>query len=364
MRRVLVVRFSSLGDIILTFPSLRHLIDAGNEVHFLTKASFRPLLEAFGSGVVVHTIYDHASSRELRRKVEELKGLQFDFVYDLHRNLRSRLVTYWIGSPYRRVRKFRLRELALYVLRRGAYRSLIGAPINRALESLRVVGGDWTRLTGTSPDGDVRGNELMTSLPAPMAIGHVQDLSGLVADKSNGYVCISVESAWSQKEWAFDRFLAVARQLRALGFVVVWLGLRKLPEEAQIDGSFDLTSKLKIQEVGTILKGARVLVCNDSGLMHLSEAVGTPVVGVFGPTSRELGFAPRLSSSRIAESSLWCRPCSKTGRACFRPFERRKCLSEVSVDQVMGKVREVLGMAGADMQANLKGMPNCEDLDV
>jgi ADP-heptose:LPS heptosyltransferase len=91
------------------------------------------------------------------------------------------------------------------------------------------------------------------------------------------------------------------------------------------------------------LSGARALLSNDSGLMHLAEAVGTPVVAIYGPTSRELGFGPGMELSRVVEAgSLWCRPCSKTGRWCIRPFERRKCLRTISTNSVIAALDEVL----------------------
>lgn len=342
-RRVLVIRFSALGDVLLTFPSLKHLVDQGCEIHFLTKDAFRPVVElAVAPGHVrVHAISNHATLGELCEKARVLKALDFDAVYDLHRNLRSRIASFIIARPTRRAWKFRFRELFLYVFRKGLFNALGLRAISRPAEALRVVEAD------VSTTQRLLGNSELKRAPLPVEneSARVRELRQRFA--AHGYVCIAVESAWRQKEWSVERFIEVARRVVARGVGVVWIGLRDVPGEAKFEGTFDLTKGLAITEVADILANARGLLCNDSGLMHLAEAVGTPVAAIFGPTSRELGFAPRLPASRIVQAELWCRPCSKTGRLCIRPIARRKCLSDVSVEQAWAAVDEILGSVGA-----------------
>ena len=104
-----------------------------------------------------------------------------------------------------------------------------------------------------------------------------------------------------------------------------------------------MIGKLSLAELTTVLKQARLLVCNDSGLMHLAERVGTSAVSIFGPTSPELGFAPVLPKSRMVQTDLWCRPCSKTGKYCFRIQNHHKCLSDITVPMVFSEINGVLG---------------------
>src|SRR4051812_3433312 len=98
LMRVLVIRFSSLGDIIQTFPSIESLAASKHEVHYFTKAGFAPLVAANLSVAHVHTISDHASLSELYAKLRELRTLRFDLVLDLHRNLRSFFALLVLGS--------------------------------------------------------------------------------------------------------------------------------------------------------------------------------------------------------------------------------------------------------------------------
>lgn len=330
MRRVLVIRFSALGDVIQTFPSLYHLLSIGSEVHFLTKQSFSELVTCVDSTLTVHTIPDHASFTELVAKVKELRLLNFDYVFDLHRNLRSLVVTALLRVNSSRISKYRLREMLLFFFRRKAFLQIFGKPIDRVAEGLRVV-----KMGGR----EVRRRSETIGMTLPMVPIEVQQW---IRRQNHGFVCIAGESAWMTKEWPIGRFIDLAQCISTMGFGVMWLGLRKLPREAAIPGSIDLTRCLSISQVATVLREARLLVCNDSGLMHVAESVGTRVVALFGPTSREVGFAPRLPKSQIVEADLWCRPCSKTGRWCIRPFARRKCLNDIGVDVVLEAVKKSL----------------------
>ena len=90
-----------------------------------------------------------------------------------------------------------------------------------------------------------------------------------------------------------------------------------------------------------LLKNAIAYIGGDTGLAHLSEAVGTPVVMIFGPTRPELGFGPWREKSVAVNSDVFCSPCSKDGRICFRITDPYACLSRISVDSVLVQVKKV-----------------------
>lgn len=342
MRRILVIRFSSLGDIILTFPTLAQLAKDGGEIHFLTKEAYRPLVELVPGIKQIHTISNHADFRELYEKSKRLKQHQFDLVMDLHRNTRSAIATLLLNRPSVRISKHRLKEVFLYIFRGGLFRAIGLTPISRPLEALRLI---------AKADHEVSESTSISSITAPLA--HIKLKANdhtVVVDIMNQfsklsftqYICVAMESAWPQKQWDQQKFIDIAKRAVAHGVGVVWLGLKPVPTAAVFEGTIDCTTKLSIPAVGAALGGATMLLSNDSGLMHLSEAIGTPVAAVFGPTTRELGFAPRLRHSKIIDTRMWCRPCSKTGRWCIRPVEKQKCLKTISVDQVWSAVVQIL----------------------
>jgi ADP-heptose:LPS heptosyltransferase len=102
----------------------------------------------------------------------------------------------------------------------------------------------------------------------------------------------------------------------------------------------DGTGKWSLGEVAVQLRKCAFLVAVDTGLLHLSEKVGTPVVAVFGPTQPDLGYGPRLPQSRSVATSLWCSPCGKDGRYCFRVMNRYACLKQIGADSVLAVIRE------------------------
>lgn len=329
-KQLLFIRFSALGDILLTFPALKKFrqLNPGAAVHFLTKEKFSSILIASGLVDKVHTIPNHASLFDLYRTVRALKTFRYSLVFDLHRNLRSRLVSFWLGRPYRRVRKHRFLEWFLFLGRKSFFRFFGFSELSRWNEACRTVLGDESS------------SVLLESPLVDFSLFGNSDFSESLSKKK--YICICAESAWPQKQWLAERFIEVATDLTRKGHSVVWLGLEPIADVAKIEGTIDFTAKLSITETAFVLQNAKLLICNDSGLMHLAEVAGLPVIAIFGPTTRELGFAPRLSKSKIVETDLWCRPCSKTGRLCFRIQNRRQCLTDVTVEMVLNATYSAL----------------------
>ena len=363
-KNVLVLRFSALGDVVLTLPAVDYLCASGLSVHVLTKEKFSSLyLSLKRDNLTVHIIANRASLFELISKVASLKKFQFRAIIDFHRNLRSRVVMLFcrlsaIGeSPqYFSISKPRFREGVLFIFRNRIFGKIFREISPRWVQSLAIAFEALSSLgVAQTPNFD-------SVLAHSESQVYLRDLPPLPAKLEMGnkrLVALCVDSTWVEKQWAENRFIELAKKLVHDGFLVVWLGLstgKRLASE--VVGSVDLTMQLSVQDSASVLAKAAVLVCNDSGLMHIAEAVGTPVVGIFGPTSKSLGFAPRLRNSRITDSPLWCRPCSKTGRLCFRLTQKQLCLKMVSVEQVYNTARSVLSPELSDVRKS-----NTEDLE-
>jgi len=101
----------------------------------------------------------------------------------------------------------------------------------------------------------------------------------------------------------------------------------------------DRSGQRDLRELATDLASCDRLVCNDSGLLHLAEAVGTPVVALFGPTTTAWGYFPLHPQSRVVETELGCRPCSRNGsRACA--LQHRLCMELLSTQEVVDALGE------------------------
>ncbi len=312
--KILVIRLSAWGDVILTLDVVRRLVSVpGNEVHVLTKQKFSAVYRQ-EAGLQVHEVPDEASLRELHDVIGKLREEDFDYVIDLHSNLRSRLICVLLMRTVLRIQKPRLRETLLFTLR-GIGCLLYRRPYSRALVAIALV----------SPSSALSPSRRDDSTPGC-------------------WVALCGETAWSTKQWPQERFLEVARRLKARDSAVkvVWLGLNQQQRLGADVCDEDARGVADLQKLRTLLGRCQLLLCNDTGMMHLAEDQGVPVAAIFGPTTIELGFGPRLPQSRIIERKLWCRPCSKNGSRCHRVIQKQACLKSVSVDDVERIVTEML----------------------
>ena len=151
-------------------------------------------------------------------------------------------------------------------------------------------------------------------------------------------VVLAPGSIWETKKWTKEGFIETGRALSA-GAVVVVIGSREenvLCAEISraIPNATSLAGRTSLWESAQLLACADLLVCNDSGAMHLGAAAGTPIVSVFGPTVLEFGYRPWASRAEVVQTELPCRPCGRHGsHAC--PIGTHDCMKKISTAQVL-----------------------------
>ncbi len=339
MNRAIIIRFSSLGDVVLTLPVARCLKEAfpAAEVVYLTKGVYRPLLEGQAGINRVVTLEEAGPGLPALRRA--CRGLgRFDLALDLHRTLRSRSCLRALRADHR----FSYRKDAL--LRRlwaaGWMRERMEGPqphvIDRYLAPLRRF--------GISPEHAVP--ELIV---APGELSAVRALlaSAGVRDPDNCAVVLP-GARWPNKRWSPASFAAVAAGLRnAAGLEPVVAGDASDQEAAEAvrafipGGAALLAGRTSLLGLAALLKTARVVVANDSGPAHLAAAVGSPVVAIFGPTHEAFGFVPRGARVRVVSRNLPCRPCTvHGGTRCRR--KQRDCLDGIAPAAVLAAARDLL----------------------
>jgi heptosyltransferase-2 len=165
-------------------------------------------------------------------------------------------------------------------------------------------------------------------------------------------VSIAPGSRWPMKRWGVENYAELARRIAfEFDFHVVLVGdstdaYATEPVGNEIRGRVtNLAGKTRILETAAVIERSVVFIGNDSGLMHLAEAVGVPVVALFGPTVEAFGYYPSLPASKVIERSLPCRPCSRNGR---RPCPRgtQECLTGIPVDWVEEALWDLLEKRG------------------
>jgi heptosyltransferase-2 len=340
IRSILVVRFSAIGDVILTLPVAEALKERFPEarIDYATKAEFADLVRHHPAVNRVWTLAKNSGFKGLRAMAREIEGQRYDLLTDLHANLRSAYLRLCGNAVIKRVyRKRTGARLLLRYLRVNLLKD--AAPVAdryfTALEDFEIIRGE-------------RAPRLFLDDSSRQTAARVMRAHGL--DGSERLLALAPGANYPTKRWPPERFAEAAAQLMGPGMKAVILGsgsdhevtgrtaaaLRERGMEAA-----DLAGELSILESAAVIARSSLLVTNDSGLMHVAAALNVPLVAVFGPTSRELGFYPLGPRSRVLETALPCRPCSLHGdRKCRRGD--LLCMEEVSPDQVAKTAREVM----------------------
>ena len=348
--RILVIRFSSMGDIVLTSPVTRKLsriyAGAGAEIDFLTRDAYAPLARALPG---VTRVLGFEPEQGLWRLVARLRRRRYDLVVDLHGNIRSRLVGL-AGNA---------REVVRYDKRRFARMALVARPGGSAAvphtvdRYLAVLGGLSTRAMRGETVRQSPAHAVEERIPELIVDGSATDevASRLAAGgvgPEDPVLGIAPGASHGPKRWPPDRFARVADQLVAdHGVRVLLLGSEgDRPVAAEVAGAMrepalDWSGSTDLALLPAAVKRCRHLVCNDSGPMHVATAVGTPVTGVFGATHPRLGFAPLGPEDAAVTLDLACSPCSLHGdRACR--FGTHACMEELEPRRVIDEAERRL----------------------
>jgi len=328
--RILVVRFSSLGDVLLTTPLIRALRARHPDatIAALTGHACAPLLAGNPRLDEVLALEPGGSLATLAR---DLRRRRFTHLLDLHGNLRSRVLRLLVPGPWRG-----------FDARRGPRRELIRHKRDVYPDRLPVAERyfEAARDLGVVPDG--KPAEFFASPRARQAADEWLE----AADLGRGLVVLAPGAAHPTKRWPLAHWERLAAALARQDWLVAVLGgpedtlAADVVARAAGGRGRNAAGRFDLQGAGALLARARVVVSGDTGLMHLATAVGAPVVALFGPTVEQFGFFPYRARAVVLERDLPCRPCSsKGGRAC--PLGHHRCLTEIAPDQVLPRVLEL-----------------------
>lgn len=330
--RILVVRLSSMGDVLLTTPLLRALRERHPAawITYLTKRAFLPLLE---HNPRVSEVIGLAPDGRLRPLARALRQRRFTHGLDLHGSLRSHALRRLVRLRWRGYPKHRVARAALIRWKRNWYR-------DRRPVAERYF--DAARDLGVAPDG--LGLECFLSRATVDKARQFLGATGLGLER--GLVAVAPGAAHATKRWPLGHWQRLVGRLTATGSDVVVVGgadevaLGDAVAAAGGDRAASAAGRFDAAGSGALLKQARCAVSGDTGLMHLATAVGTPVVALFGPTVRAFGFAPYQARATVLERDLPCRPCSAMGGPRC-PIGTHACLADIAPDDVAEAVRRL-----------------------
>jgi heptosyltransferase-2 len=322
---ILIVRFSSLGDLILTTPLLRAIRTRhpGARISFVTREDMADTLR---HNPRINELITWRHGDPLGPLARQLRATPWAHRLDLHGSLRSARLRRMVGGDWTGYPKHRLRRALLIGTRRRLGGAL--APVaERYFEAARAL--------EVSPDGGPP--EFYTSATEAAAADRFLADHGL--GRTRRLVAVVPGAARATKRWPAGHWQALVSGLVTRMDVVVLGGEAEREQGAALaaaggEGVASAAGAFSLVGSGALLRRADVVVSGDTGLLHLATAVGTPVVGLYGPGVREFGFFPYGGPARVLERDLPCRPCTAHGGPRC-PLGHHDCLRTITPDEVL-----------------------------
>lgn len=331
--KILLIRFSSIGDIVLVSPLLRCLRaqQPDVEIHFLTKSEFR--------AVVVHNPEIdkvHFLEEDLDKTIDDLKKENYDYIADLHNNLRTLRVKQ--ALKVKETYSFPKLNIQKWILVNLRIKSVMPdkSIVERYFETLKPLGirNDGLGLSYIIPSQSQTGqNDIPTS-------------------HWTGYVAAVIGGSYKTKKYPIEKWREFCEKVP---FPVMLLGGPDDREEGQAIADLDpikiynSCGKFNLNESADLVRRSRVVVSNDTGLMHIAAAFQKPIVSLWGNTSPELGMFPYYGGNNLGDrvsplsiimekEKLGCHPCSKLGyERC--PRGHFNCMMKLDVDKIVENVK-------------------------
>ncbi len=330
VQRILVIRFSSIGDIVLTTPVMRNIKRAypDVELHFLIRKNFSAVLAGNPYIDVVHEL-----DKDLNGVIDHLKKIHFNYVIDLQKSFRSLRVRNALG-----VKSFTFPKLNIqkWLYTNFKWNALPDESIvNRYFKAVSKLG---IRNDGAGLDYFIPAEKETKQDDIPM--GHWA-----------GFVGCVIGGSFATKKFPVDKWKAL---LQLIPYPVVLLGGPEDREDGQLimagnEGKvYNACGKFNLTESAHLVQRAKVIVTNDTGLMHIAAAWQKPIISLWGNTTPWLGMFPyygyndiqhtvALQSVTMEVTNLSCRPCSKIGYPDC-PKKHFRCMNDLDENEIAKNV--------------------------
>ncbi len=325
-KKVLVIRFSSIGDIILCSPIVRALSEQlGHEVHFCTKENYAGLLSSNPHITKVHTLEEN----KLDVLIQSLKKEGFDYVIDLHKKYRSKRIVKRLGLPSYSFYKENLEKWLMvdFKIDRLSGKHLV----ERYYEGLTELGIYDDRLGldyYIHPD---------TRLPE--------------ADYDDLYIVLAIGGSYETKRLPFKQLVRLCDLLDSYQVILVG-GKENYDESLQImeesthPNLINLVAESSLDQTALLISRCETLVTHDTATMHMGAAFNKPIVSVWGNTIPKFGMFPYQNRAEeesliVENNDLHCRPCSKLGyKSC--PKGHFRCMSDLSMNLISNHIDNIV----------------------
>ena len=341
-RHILVIKLSSLGDIVHTLPAVAALRKQfpSTRMSWLVKSQWASILE--GNPDVDDVWSVDVSWPHWPRLVQNLRQRQYDLIVDFQGLFRTGFLGILSGAK-NRVGFAQAREGARWMYthrvpllggREFSWRLLPMHAVDRNLAIAKFLGANISSSTVHLPELD-DDKKIIDGLLRQSGVQEHSPLIGL--------------APWSRsalKSWPLSRFVQLAEEImRSCKDRVVVIGgpsdvnFAKEFGRLESQGLIDVVGKLSLRQLPSLLRRLNLVIGNDSSLIHLAAGVDTPVLAIFGPTESKATGPYPLARHTVQCTELPCRPCGE--RTC-RNTNYLECLESISVSSVMASVHELM----------------------
>jgi ADP-heptose:LPS heptosyltransferase len=331
--KFLIIRFSSIGDIVLTTPVLRCLKKQipTAEIHYLTKKIFSSLLI---SNPYVHKL--HTIHNDVQEAIPALQAEDFDYVIDLHHNLRSLKIKKALKKPSFSFLKLNIEKWLLTTFK-----------INK-LPPVHIVDRYMQTLQSFGVENDEAGLDYF--IPAAECLKD----NDIPTSHKAGYIAVVVGAAHGTKQYPLENLQQFCQAIQHPVIVVGGKEDIKVGEQLAAINEFKIYNacgKFTLHESADLVKQAKLVITNDTGFMHIAAAFKRPIISLWGNTVPAFGMYPYyghhflnayanhhalqpLPYDMVEVATLSCRPCSKIGHATC-PKKHFNCMRQIDPSHLL-----------------------------
>ncbi len=319
--KLFIIRFSSIGDIVLTTPVIRCLKKKypEAEIDFLTKKNFAGIVEA---NPYINKVYTLAN--DLNETIEIIKNEDYDYIIDLHNNLRTLKMKQALKSvPFHSFNKLNIEKWVYTNFKINLMP--VKHIVDRYMETVKDldVVNDNLGLDFFIPEKDV-----------------VKD-SDIPFSHSHGYIAIAIGAAHFTKKLPVEKLKELCAKI---DYPIILLGGNEDFYNglgiSRIDSVkiYNACGKFSLNESADLLRRSKLVISHDTGLMHIAAAFKKNILSVWGNTVPSFGMYPYQTSYELFQvNKLWCRPCSKIGYdKC--PLGHFKCMNKQDINAIANSV--------------------------
>ena len=336
IRSILILRFSSIGDIIQTTSVVGTLKSyfPDTRIDFMTLSKFAPLLTNHKNINKIYDVNIDDGFFKLKNIGLKIDRIGYDLVLDLHNTTRSRLIMSSVKKTETiRISKPRWKRFNLFMFHLNFFskdfsvRKWLHEPLHNFLPSRYQISRTYLSLT---------------DLEKQKALEYLKSF-----DLEGNYYVITPGAAWSQKRWFANKYSKVIDRINKkynLSAVLIGGENDSICDEINFKTRtkvINIRGQTSLRESLAIVSQANFILGNDTGFLHAGESLGIPAITILGPTSRETGAGIFLKNSSVVENkSLWCRPCSQNGSIpCYR--KEQYCMTEIKSDEIMYAINKL-----------------------